>query len=73
MATLYQYIDADGCCLEVYEAMIPGVGLGLSVYTTNRGPSLPLEEVPRLITALMGGLQMFPAQERQHGDSNQTA
>lgn len=70
MAILYQYMDADGRCLEVLEEMIPGVGLGLRVHTTNRGLCIPLEEVPRLMLALDTGLHVFPTQERQHGNTS---
>lgn len=72
MATLYQYMDADGCCLEILEVMIPGVGLGLRVHTTNRGPSIPMEEIPRLMLALDTGLHVFPTQERQHGNTDRS-
>lgn len=70
MATLYSYMDGSGNLVEVDEVLIPGVGLGIAVHTTHKRPCLPLEEIPRLINALREGLHMFPAKERQHGDSN---
>lgn len=69
MATLFSYMDGSGHLIEVEEVLIPGVGLGISVHTTHRGPCLPLEEVPRLIGALTAGLHISPVRERQHGDN----
>lgn len=71
MATLYTYMDGTGHLVEVEEVLIPGVGLGMSIHTTNRGPCLPLEEVPRLIGALMEGLHIVRPKERQHGTADQ--
>jgi hypothetical protein len=70
MATLYSFMDHFGNLLEVEEILIPGVGLGLIIHTTHRGPCIPLEEVPRLTQALMQGLHMSPTQERHSGNSN---
>lgn len=72
MATLYSFMDHFGNLLEVEEILIPGVGLGVTVQSTHRGPCLPLEEVPRLTNALMKGLRMYPMQERQHVDTQGT-
>jgi len=64
VATLYSYVDGYGDLIEVNEVLIPGVGLGIAVHTTHRGPCLPLEEVPRLLRALSEGLHIAPSKER---------
>lgn len=69
---LYRFMDGHGDLIEIDESLIPGIGLGITVRTTHHGPSLPLEEVPRLISALVKALHVFPVQERQHGDNDQT-
>lgn len=74
MAKIYSYLDAYGNLLEVEEVMIPGVGLGVIVHTTHRGPCLPLEEVPRFTNALIAGLNLSPTKERQpNGDHDSAA
>lgn len=52
MTVLFRHVDVDGDRLAVFDANIPGQGLGINIRTDPNGSSLPIAEIPVLIAAL---------------------
>lgn len=49
----YSYRDVDGDRLAVFTADIPGQGRGVNIRTDPHGCSIPAEDVPALVRAIL--------------------